>query len=471
MALLVKGLMFAFFAYQFVQNYPASWIINRIFIISGDTSGYYVPIEDFVNGLGYTSFCRMPGLLPIYAPLYWLFGEIWGRTCVIVLQFLTSSLSVYILGRIAFLMFNNLKVFYLTFFLYAFSSFVSIWDHYGYSDSFSVSFLIFSIYLLFRYLKEGRTSLIFFSGLFIAWSLFFRPTQGIMLPVMLLILWANKKYRLKTVFLPGLIFCVPTLLGLAAWGGYNKVKHEKIVFLQGPASECFGSLTDYHLAIRGLVISWGGDFQEWSKGSRSEWFFSADTSVWKTNPFTPDNFAGATTLDSMIALREDNFQLSTNKKLTEQEKRAITARILTKTKKYENAYVLEHPFRYYFLNRLIILRKFVFPKRLDNLPFPKLSEMKWYQVLIKGGYLILLLLVNLFGLAGILVTIRQKRLFALIPLANILLIGLWFGFVEQRYLAPSYPFFCIYACYFLYDLLNRWRNRQAGRRTSAINMP
>jgi hypothetical protein len=154
MALTIKGCLFLLFALNFIQNWPAKWITNSIFIASGDTIGYYEPVEAFANGYGYNTFCRMPGLLPIYAPLYFLFGGIWGKTLVIVLQFLLSSLSVYFLARTAELIFNNNRIFYISFFLYAFSSFVSIWDHYGYSDSFSTSLLIFSFYLFVSYLHN-----------------------------------------------------------------------------------------------------------------------------------------------------------------------------------------------------------------------------------------------------------------------------------------------------------------------------
>jgi len=93
--------MFILIALLYYQNWPKDSIVNYLFIVSGDTDGYYDPIESFVQSGDYSSFCRMPGLLPIYAPLYYLFGAMWGKTLVIILQFIVSTISVYLLAQTA----------------------------------------------------------------------------------------------------------------------------------------------------------------------------------------------------------------------------------------------------------------------------------------------------------------------------------------------------------------------------------
>jgi hypothetical protein len=71
-AFLIKGALFVLFTILFNQNWPNEQIINHLFVISGDTGGYYEPVESFVRSGNYDTYCRMPGLLPIYAPLYFL---------------------------------------------------------------------------------------------------------------------------------------------------------------------------------------------------------------------------------------------------------------------------------------------------------------------------------------------------------------------------------------------------------------
>jgi hypothetical protein len=103
----------------------------------------------------------------------------------------------------------------------------------------------------------------------------------------------------------------------------------------------------------------------------------------------------------------------------------------------------------------------MFPTRLDNLPFPKVSDMKLYQKLTKAGYLVLLNLVSLLGLIGIFVSFSRKNLYVIIPLSIVFIVACLLGFVEQRYLLPAYPFFCIYSAVTLEWIFNKFRPKTA----------
>src|SRR5436190_18097032 len=272
-AFIIKAGLFFFFALNFIQNWPHGWIINSIFITAGDTGGYYDPIESWVNGLGYNTFCRMPGLLPIYGPLYWLFGAVWGKTVVIILQLCASAVSVYLLAKTAARIFQSSKIFFVCFFLYSFSSFVSIWDHYGLSDSFSTSFLIISFYFFVSYFENAKAYALILSGVFVAWSVFFRPINGIVLSCYIFIFFLNTKTGFYRFFKGSIFLALPLIVLISAWTLHNYLSFRKIVPLQGTLSECSsGRLSEDHIAIRNLIITWGGDFQEWSLGGETEWF-------------------------------------------------------------------------------------------------------------------------------------------------------------------------------------------------------
>ena len=89
------------FVVMTIEIYANKGAIQGVFAIEGDTFGYFEPIRNWVDGLGYGSPCRMPGLLPIFAPLYALFGNIWAQNIFIILQLLCSCMSIYLLGLIS----------------------------------------------------------------------------------------------------------------------------------------------------------------------------------------------------------------------------------------------------------------------------------------------------------------------------------------------------------------------------------
>ena len=303
-----------------------------------------------MNGGGYNSYCRMPGLLPIYAPLRLIFSEPWAKTLIIILQFLTGVLSVYILAKTAEMVFNNYRIFLITFFLYAFSSFVSIWDHYGLSDSFGVSFLIFSSYYLVKYKNCKNIKYLLFSGLFITWSLFFRPVHGILIPFMILFFILNKKQILIS-FKHSFLFSLPIIIALGIWTSTNYYKHHKVVILQGPSSECFGALTKELLAVRKLIIAWGGDYQPWSKGAEAEWFFTKNVDYKTTSPSKNNIYTSLYTIDSLRILKEEYFNCYSDS--FSKEKNNINSQALQlKCERYLKSYINEHSFNYYFFKLL-----------------------------------------------------------------------------------------------------------------------
>jgi hypothetical protein len=454
-AFLIKTILFIIFALLYLNNCPPERITNFIFINANDTPGYYSPIESFINSGIYTSFCRMPGLLPIYGPVYFLFGSIGGKTAVIILQLLADSISVYCLAAAAKQIFKNGQIFYYSFFLYAFSAFVSNWDHYGLSDSFSVSFLIFAVYFAGKFGESGKNVHLILAGIFIAWSVFFRPIHGILIPVIILVyLFRRQDFSLSVK--KSLIFCSPLLLFLAIWTYTNFRKYNKIIILQGPLSECFKYLSPQDLAIRDLIIAWGGDIQAWSPGSEAEWFF-------KDAPDPPDSraihdtyFTKAYNYDSLLVLRNE-YHLSKSDTLANHAQALLQTRVLERAHRYYESYKQEKFFRFILLNRLKMLKNFLLPKRLEDFPAPALSNMNLFEKLFKAFYYLLLLYITTIGFISAVYELFKRNLFALIPLTMILLIGAALGFVEQRYLSPAYPFLTVFACLPLIWLKSRFR--------------
>lgn len=460
-AFAIKLVMFIYFAINFYKNTPADLVSNFIFIYSGDTTGYYEPMDSFVNGHGYDSYCRMPGMLPIYYVLSLFFSAMWAKTFMIVLQFITSTISVYVLALVAKMVFKKDRIFYITFFLYALSSFVTIWDHKGYADSFSTTFLIFSFYYLLRSKDKSRYTSLLLSGIFITWAVFIRPIVGIVIPIYVLFYLFDLK-NIKQTITSGLVFSLPVVLFLFLWAQRNYSQTGRIIILQGPLSECFPGLTPELLSIRDLIVSWGGDTQPWAKGSDGEWFLSKKGAA--AEPESKNIYTKAYNLDSLIKLREF-FNLTFADSIPDADRNAFKNYVNTKTKLYVDSYRDEHGAKYHFTNKLLLIKRFMFPSRLDGLPFPKLSEMSLVQKAIKGGYLLLLLLVSVFGMIGTVISLSRKIFLPVLPWAFILILSVGMGYVEQRYYIPVYTFFVILSAvaldYFL-DVIFRKR-KTAGQ--------
>lgn len=444
LAFMIKLSLFVFFAFNFLQNWPAKWVTNFIFITTGDTPGYYAPLESFAHGNGYDSFCRMPGLLPFYAPLRFFLSEGASKAGIIIFQFLFSVLSVFFLAQVARHILKSQRAFYFVFFVYAFSSFVSIWDHYGMSESFGTSFLIFSIYFLIKFRNTRYSQYLLLSGLFIIWSVFFRAVHAIFIPVIVLFFVLDFR-QLVLSFKNCIVFCLPVFLFLGLWTYKNYSQYNKAVVLTGSVFDCTGFLSQEHIAIRELIIAWGGDYQPWSKGSEAEWFFQ-DISSKNSEPSPNNIYTSKYNLDSLLQLR-DLYERCHKDTITREEKSLLVETILTKSKLYVTSYKVEHPYHYYFLNKLRILRLLLIPNRLDDLPLPAMAKMNLPQKMIKGGYFLLFILVNIIGLIGLGISLLKKDKWTLFPLSLLTVIGIVFGYVEQRYLVPVYPFFVIYSVY------------------------
>ncbi|HYC27147.1 MAG TPA: glycosyltransferase family 39 protein, partial [Chitinophagaceae bacterium] len=395
--------------------------------------------------MGYNSVCRMPGLLPVYFALRFFLDETGTKVAIILLQFLVGVFSVWALGRIARYIFNAV-VSTCTIVLYSISTFVSVWDHYGYSDSFSVSFMIISIYLLLHFRQNGGKAMLLLSGLFYCWSVFFRPINIVILPVMLVHL-IHGRLTLRSILKSSglsLLFVVPLVVCLALWVSHTRRLTGRFILLQDSMSNCYpNAYPEHYQKMRDLSTAWGGDYQRNTVGGEMNWFLDKSVNYKKQNPFSDRIYTKDYNIDSLIRLRE-YYHASRSDTVSQAQKKYYTEYVASRSDHYKAGYIREHYFDYAVLNKLRILLKFCFPLRLDDIPLPKLSDMSLFQKMFKGFYMVLFHLVNLLGLlAGIIVLFsrdRKKILFYGFPFTFLLILGIYFGFIEMRYLAPVYPF-------------------------------
>jgi hypothetical protein len=440
-AFIIRAILFLVFSILYYQNWSKEFIVNKIFICSGDTGGYYLPVENFVLNGSYNSYCRMPGLLPIYAPLFFLFGSEWGKTFVVLIQFMLSTLSVYLLAITAQNILGSKKAFYFTFFLFAISTFTCNWDHFGLSDSFGVSFLVFATFFLFRNPLSSNKLNYFMSGLFLIGSVFFRPVHLIFYLVFYLIIFFKIKSP-KDFIINSALFSLTLVLFLGLWIVTTYNKYNKLIFLQGSVEECFGSYSKEKTAIWNLIIAWGGDIQPWTKGSAGEWFLNSRMKEPDKSAIKDCYYSTAYNYDSLVNLRS-NYRRFSLDQISAKDRSELSHKIIHSAERFRLNYKAEHPFNFYFGSRIKIFSYFLFPSRLNDFPTPPFSQMNFFHKLLKGFYYILLIFVLSTGLFGLFIMIYLKNPFVLIPISLLSVLILYFACPEQRYLVPLYPYFII----------------------------
>lgn len=453
--------MFSYFAFEFYHHRDASAMINGIAATTGDSPGYYNPAEAVAKGLGYNSTCRMPAFVPLYSPMSWILGEVNAKISMVFLQLIFSILSVIALGRWAQLLIQKPFVFQWTVVLYSLSSFVSIWDHYLMSDSFSTSFFIFSLYFLQKYFTDRKLWQLLLAGVLLAWCVFFRQIFLVVYPAFAIILFLMEERKWMRFIRTGVLFIAPLLIAILSWSAYTRARTGAAVILVSPLEECFNTYTKEYQALTGLLIDMGYGEPFWEDGSVPQWMLRSKKEL-PMPPIPERHFTSICSVDSLKALRED-YRLFNS--LSPQERDSIGQVILNKAERFSQAYKEENKINYYLLNRLRHVRVFLLPLKVDNLPGPAYAEMNALEKLVKLFYLGLFTLVTVIGSVAMVVMMRRNRIVAVwfAPAAFIFIaLTLVLGYVEQRYMVPLYPMFLV--C-FAVALSSAFRKFQKGADT------
>lgn len=441
-ALLLKIGVLSLFFFEIKKNnfFPTT----GLFVYSNDTFDYFQPAENVLNGVPYGKPYRLPGMFPIYFPLRFLLNDFFAKNLFIVLQILTSSLSCVLLALIGHKFTKSIIVYWVLLTAYSLNTFVGVYDIFGLSDSFSVSFFIFGIFLFLILLEQGKIIFSVLSGLFFTWSFFLRPIMLVPFLVaggILLIHFLNQKKKLiTTIFL----FFLPAILFTGIWVFRNFLLFKKFELLV--KTDAF---PEQYFEMIKLPVMLGMDFT-W--GYSGEWFIKekyADSSIPVKSVYLTKSF----NKDSLINLRKLYFESRHNR-----ENQELKSKLFAKIELYMDEFKREHFLQYYFINPAKLFFHFLFPSRLDNLPLPPFHKMSFSEKIVKSIYYISLLLINfsaLLYLFSLFFRFKQnikKILFACIPFSIILVLVFVLGYIEQRYFAPVYPFFLMFAVFFIYSI-------------------
>ena len=430
------------------NQWSGATVIENFGLYPLESEGYYVPLEAIIQHGEYSSMCRMPGLLPFYLPLRAVFSQVNALHAMMIVHLLFDIAATWALGVLGARIFQSLRVMQLTYFLACISTFAVVRNNYLLSDSLCISLFILSLFSFSNFLIHKHNKYLLFAGVGLAIALFLRPVMLVVPFGVAGLIFMH--HGLSRAFFKGAItLLLPTLIALGSWSLYNRLHHGRAIVLIAPLGECVPQMTPDFLAIRQWIMASGGDYQPWATGGEAYWFFDADR--WIPMPFQSDDFTTGVDSTMLLSLKHD-YHLLHSGALTADSSAKLESSIITRANQCYQSYILEHPWRYYLLNKIKFTRMILFPHRIDDLPFPPLAQMNVAQKVIKGGSLVAIPILSLLSLAAIVAWFYRRHwgylLWMCLPM-GLVFVHSSIGFVEQRYLAASYPLFLMLVAGFL----------------------
>jgi hypothetical protein len=452
--LLAKAMWFCIFSLNLDNTFDQTRTIGIAFSAK-DTPMYFDPLEDLYESGHYTSICRMPGLLPVYLPLRLLFDSHLSIQFFVVLQIIADAISSLLLCLIAVRFFPSPRVLVITTAMLCLSSFVAIRSMYLLSDSFGISTLIISSYFLVQFADSKRKTALIWSGLFLIWSIFLRQILILLIPVYLIILLSLLNFNWRRFLVHALWFSLPIVMALSVWTVRNRLVYHRTIFLVAPVEECMTQLTPAYTSIRKFIIVTGKDFQPWTVGDAAYWFVQSDQQQQLKMPYNESEFTSAFNADSLISLKNE-YQTLLLLKPGSPEYQRTESSIIMKSQRYSDSYKSEHKLRFLVTDKIGFLVKLIFPKKIDDLPFPAYNSMGILQKIAKGWSLIFLWFISAMSLSAFLYCLFTckflKLLWLLIPF-SLIFAQSFLGFIEQRFLATSYPFMVVICAILIHKLI------------------
>ncbi len=451
------------FIYKLSFDKPA--IPNQIYTATfategGDTYSYLEPIETLIKTGKYT--CkpfgdyRMPGYGAAYFAIRLFLSTTNSLNVLVLLQLILSSLSAYLLAKIAYLVFRKEKFFYLTFIIYTLSTFVSLFDIILLTESLCTSFLIFSLFFLLNFRKSAFY--LVSAGFLMTWCIFLKPVLAPLLLLFALYVFLKggklnlkmSNYNWKGI----LLFIIPFVIIDGAWIIRNYSKYKKII----PLTSLYYSQTENHWlgSLYSFMNSFGGSLVYWNPGSDMSFFIPAPEHIKKKKNVLPPAYIYTSKFnyDSLLVVRkliQDVLHTEGDSIFRHNNEQEVMTRLNTYTKSIKD----EKPFLYYISSRFKVFRTFFVHSGTYNLferPSFELNPLEWT---IKVAYSLLYAIVIIGGFLGSFCLIfngaknTEHILVSLIGLYTALVFPFLLKLDESRYFVTGYPFFVLSCIYFL----------------------
>ena len=431
---------------------------GKLTAFTGDSFSYTTAMENYITQgeyyfeLGHKKITA--GRVPHYSIPYYLLRLVFDKETAldifVALQILLESIAFFLVSLLVFEITQNRLLFYLSL---AFSLFSFFYLHYSLmpiTDSPASSLLLISFWFLYRYLNSTEPKFknwILFS-LFIAMATVLRPYFGLIVAFIIAILFLRYKFSFTSIVKQGLVYGAILLILLTPWIIRNYSQSKKIMLFQQDAYAGYPINEELKLT-RKMLSAIGEDASTmWDKTTAAGYFSLSmyKNSIWQV----PTEISTDSTLNAdFFAIRN----MSTDS-ISDQTQ---TAAFTSSYHAFIDQYKTKYKFKYYFLNHLLRVKKFVINSGSYYYSYNDTdgcsTRIDYY---LKVGQSLFYYLCLIPGFIGLLWFARIKKygLIFLVPsITLVLFFPIYFGIVEWRHFLPFYYFHQIGLFYLFYRLL------------------
>jgi hypothetical protein len=381
-ALLFRGL----YMYLSIGELRQPDMKGRFAVEATDTGSYLDPIESMLAGGPYAPDYRMPG---VGAP-YWIFRQFLGvdasRDAMVILQWLLSGISVYLLAKLALRISGSEKVALATYALFLFSITTSSYDAILLSDSLAASVIIIQAYILQRAFDRRSSPLLLVAGLLLTWLYFIRPVAFPL--VIFAALFVFLRWNGRPSLRPAIWLLLPVAFFETAWVVRNwKANHEfSPLTNQGVMPDAISKGTRGH--AMDFVRGYGGNYIWWEPGADIRWFGewwgggSADDQGRRASSPPADAYVPGYNEDSLRAISAWIREIHEGR-LSEQDSIAITARVNATLDRYGSMHADGAPFSHHVLSRMRMFRYMLNQSGCEMLFSTPFDQLPWWKQAFK----------------------------------------------------------------------------------------
>lgn len=445
-ALLVRGCLFG----MFLRGHGLHSAWYGWGAETGDTPGYFEPVESFLRGAAYLPDYRMPG----YGIPYLLFRSFTtpqgAGSAIILLQALLGMVSVVVLARCAKLLGAQRWVQYAVCLGYAAFARVVVYDVYWLTESLCTSALILGTH---GWLAHGRTAsrgALFWSGLWLAWAVFLRPVQLVWLLLLGVGILFTRTASVRQKVGACALFLLPFAIADGWWVRRNAIMHREFVPLsRGVVMPELATSPMYPL-MRFLQAT-GGNYIHWDPSAHIRWFNMREGPLGRPGPRVDQgvvmpSFAlcDRITEDSLRAWASDMSRWS-DSRTTPQERMDLFRSMNARSDRFVHFYEEDRPWQYMVASRARLTSLYFGLAGSGALFRSPAKREEWF---VPSRFLLdapMHWTVLIGGLIGALLALRHTKRsrpvawIGALTLVSVFIVPWGLRLCEGRYLLPMYP--------------------------------
>ncbi len=417
---------------------------------TGDTSGYFVPIDSFLSGNSYRPDHRMPGYGLPYL-LFRLYTTPQGAgTAIVFAQWLLGVVSVVVLARCARLLGAQRWVQYVICCAFAAFPRVAVYDVYWFTESFCCSAMIFGTHAWIVYHRSGSRSLLLWSGAWMTWAVFLRPVQLVWLLMLAVSVLAITRTSWRERAIAIALLLSPFLLADGWWMRRNAIMHGELAPLSRGVITPELLSSPMHPLMRFLQAT-GGNYIHWDPSAHIRWFNMREGPLGRqgpridTNVVMPDfALCERITEDSLHAWANDMLRWSDGR-TTGEERIALFRLMNARSDRFVRYYSDDAAWQHAVGSRLRLTALFFNRAGSGPLFHTPPNAIAWMAPPIRALDAIMHWIILIGGLLAAVRTLlrwRRERLIAwlgALTLLGVLIVPWVLRLCEGRYLVPMYP--------------------------------